>query len=113
MQPLLIGSPCLQASCACSHPSACLSSSGYSPLYFQHNGHSRTIVGVERFKVPGTLRSVYNLLVLDPSVSSQDIEAKLKNGKGWQVQAKAFDCFVLCMHGLFAKAMAIDCSCHA
>lgn len=35
------------------------------PLYFQHDGHSRTIVGIQtKFQRNGTQQ--YNLLILDP-----------------------------------------------
>lgn len=37
------------------------------PLYFQHNGHSRTIVGIQVKKGTQGMPDVYNLLVLDPS----------------------------------------------
>lgn len=59
---------------------------GNSPLYFQHEGHSRTIIGIERYRQKDASEHVYNLLVLDPSIKSEIIEAKLKQGKGWQVQ---------------------------
>ncbi|TPX59986.1 hypothetical protein SpCBS45565_g07630 [Spizellomyces sp. 'palustris'] len=54
---------------------AIITSSEKPPLYFQHQGHSRTIVGIE------TLRSgVRNLLVYDPSNSvAEDLRSPLSN----------------------------------
>jgi len=43
------------------------------PLYLQHEGHSRTIVGYEQFR-NGQIR----LLIFDPSTSKNDIENFLK-----------------------------------
>ncbi|KAG2240237.1 hypothetical protein Bca52824_090998 [Brassica carinata] len=38
------------------------------PLYFQHEGHSRTIVGIQRrLQGSSTFTPQYNLLILDPS----------------------------------------------
>ncbi|KND04835.1 hypothetical protein, variant 2 [Spizellomyces punctatus DAOM BR117] len=54
---------------------AIITSSEKPPLYFQHQGHSRTIVGIE------TLRSgVRNLLVYDPSNSvAEDLRSPLSS----------------------------------
>lgn len=65
-------------------PSSSVFRSSNSPLYFQHAGHSRTIIGIERFRPQGSPKHTYNLLVLDPSIRSKSIEAKLKGGIGWQ-----------------------------
>ncbi|CAA6656457.1 unnamed protein product [Spirodela intermedia] len=48
----------------CSHQ---VSISEKMPLYFQHNGHSRTIVGIQVKKGTQGMPDVYSLLVLDPS----------------------------------------------
>lgn len=54
-----------------------------SPLYFQHRGHSRTIVGIEKRRRPGVSEEVY-LLVLDPSQKTGDIVRTLREKGGWQ-----------------------------
>merc|ERR1712176_1527711 len=48
------------------------------PLYFQHHGHSRTIIGIMHNKKSG----LRHLLVLDPSVKKGGISLlnKIKNG---------------------------------
>ncbi|AES72695.2 putative peptidase C78, ubiquitin modifier-specific peptidase 1/ 2 [Medicago truncatula] len=54
-----------------------------TPLYFQHDGHSRTIVGVQaKHQQNGILP--YNLLVLDPAHSTATLERSLKQKIGWQ-----------------------------
>ncbi|GLC40065.1 hypothetical protein PLESTF_000933700 [Pleodorina starrii] len=75
---------------------------GMPPLYFQHEGHSRTIIGVERRRqrtsttTPSTTTSssstssgpsfveVTTLLVLDPGAPSAALEAALAHRRGWQ-----------------------------
>ncbi|KAL3161056.1 hypothetical protein ABBQ38_009439 [Trebouxia sp. C0009 RCD-2024] len=71
---------------------------GKPPLYFQHEGHSRTIIGIERYKptqgrakrqadsnaTSGNEGYLYNLLLLDPSHKTKDLVAALKSGRGWQ-----------------------------
>ena len=76
---------------------SCCIGAGKPPLYFQHEGHSRTIVGVERFKADeathkGRLRRglsadgfIYNILLLDPSFKTKDLAAAFKSGRNWQV----------------------------
>lgn len=54
-----------------------------SPLYFQHEGHSRTIVGVERRRRLGLSEEVF-LLVLDPSQRTEDLVTALRERRGWQ-----------------------------
>ncbi|CAK9221884.1 unnamed protein product [Sphagnum jensenii] len=55
-----------------------------SPLYFQHKGHSRTIVGIERRRrQQGNGEEVF-LLVLDPSQRTEEITKCLTNKRGWQ-----------------------------
>ncbi|XP_027939505.1 zinc finger-containing ubiquitin peptidase 1 [Vigna unguiculata] len=54
-----------------------------TPLYFQHDGHSRTIVGIQvkhqRSGIPQ-----YNLLVLDPGHRTGALERSLIEKVGWQ-----------------------------
>ena len=45
------------------------------PLFLQHRGHSRTIIGVERLD-----SGEYNLLVLDPSQPCHQLRAALSVG---------------------------------
>jgi len=52
------------------------------PLFFQHQGHSRTIVGAER--KGGQL----NLLLLDPSTRPGELAAALRARRGWEVLVK-------------------------
>ncbi|WJX34447.1 hypothetical protein P8452_22560 [Trifolium repens] len=54
-----------------------------TPLYFQHDGHSRTIVGVQA-KHQQNEYPAYNLLVLDPAHSTPSLERSLKTKTGWQ-----------------------------
>ncbi len=64
-----------------------------SPLYFQHKGHSRTVVGIQRRKAaeqqPGSSSSNLKpaeafLLILDPSQRTPDIAKCLRAKSGWQ-----------------------------
>jgi hypothetical protein len=56
------------------------------PLYFQHEGHSRTIVGVEhRRSQDGEL---WALLILDPNERTQALREALQTGRGWQRKLK-------------------------
>lgn len=55
-----------------------------SPLYFQHEGHSRTIIGVEKLTRPPSTVEETSLLVLDPNVSMQSIHNALESASGWQ-----------------------------
>ena len=55
------------------------------PLYLQHEGHSRTIIGVEK-QVPsgsGPPKTVF--LILDPSTRTGPLDRALRERKGWQV----------------------------
>lgn len=58
--------------------------SSRSPLYFQHEGHSRIIVGVEKLARPPLAVEDITLLVLDPNISRQSIYNALENASGWQ-----------------------------
>lgn len=50
---------------------------GKPPLYFQHDGHSRTIVGIEQSG--GT----YNLIILDPGFSAAKFKQAIRYGTHW------------------------------
>ncbi|CAJ1970572.1 unnamed protein product [Sphenostylis stenocarpa] len=54
-----------------------------TPLYFQHDGHSRTIVGIQ-VKHQGSGIPQYNLLVLDPSHRTDALERFLTEKVKWQ-----------------------------
>eukprot|EP00850_Spirogloea_muscicola_P001891 SM000007S20851 [mRNA] locus=s7:564911:566986:- [translate_table: standard] len=58
--------------------------SNKSPLYFQHQGHSRTIVGIERRRSRPSAPEEFFLLVFDPSQRSEDLARTLKSKSGWQ-----------------------------
>ncbi|XP_059463342.1 uncharacterized protein LOC132192103 isoform X2 [Corylus avellana] len=68
-----------------------LSKSGYpsvivsekSPLYFQHDGHSRTIVGIQVKHQQNGMQQ-YSLLIFDPAHRTTVIERALKESDGWQ-----------------------------
>ena len=48
-------------------------------------GHSRTIVGIERRRPrAGAAESEFNLLILDPGTRTVELAAALKGGKNWQ-----------------------------
>ncbi|XP_021762477.1 zinc finger with UFM1-specific peptidase domain protein-like [Chenopodium quinoa] len=53
------------------------------PLYFQHQGHSRTIIGIQA-KHQKNGQQQYNLLVLDPAHNTEALERSLKENCGWQ-----------------------------
>lgn len=62
---------------------SCVSISRKTPLYFQHDGHSRTIVGIQVIHQPKGIQK-YNLLVLDPAHRTATLERSLKRNAGWQ-----------------------------
>ncbi|XP_024543195.1 zinc finger with UFM1-specific peptidase domain protein isoform X1 [Selaginella moellendorffii] len=53
------------------------------PLYFQHQGHSRTIVGIQRRRKLGGPEEAF-LLVLDPSQRTEELVKALRAKTGWQ-----------------------------
>ncbi|XP_059628873.1 uncharacterized protein LOC132271501 [Cornus florida] len=53
------------------------------PLYFQHDGHSRTVVGIQAKRQRKGMQQ-YNLLILDPSHRTATLEKSLKGSVGWQ-----------------------------
>nr|XP_043632618.1 zinc finger-containing ubiquitin peptidase 1 isoform X2 [Erigeron canadensis] len=54
-----------------------------SPLYFQHDGHSRTIVGIQMKNLPNGVKQ-QNLLILDPAHKTEVLESCLSKNVGWQ-----------------------------
>lgn len=54
-----------------------------SPLYFQHDGHSRTIVGIQAKPHKNGMQQ-YNLLILDPGEKTRALEKSLRENSGWQ-----------------------------
>lgn len=58
------------------------------PLFFQHQGHSRTVVGVERRRLRWDSEEETFLIILDPSTRTTDLVGKLREGKGWQSAVK-------------------------
>ncbi|GBF94761.1 hypothetical protein Rsub_07644 [Raphidocelis subcapitata] len=57
------------------------------PLYLQHDGHSRTVVGIERLAPPGR-EAEYKLLVLDPSTDAGSLRESLRHRRSWEVRVK-------------------------
>lgn len=55
-----------------------------TPLYFQHDGHSRTIVGIQKQRGIRGSQDRYYLLILDPAQRTADLENCLKTKRGWQ-----------------------------
>lgn len=54
-----------------------------APLYFQHDGHSRTIVGIQAKRQTNGIYQ-YNLLILDPAHRTEALAMSLKQNFGWQ-----------------------------
>ncbi|PIN02780.1 hypothetical protein CDL12_24702 [Handroanthus impetiginosus] len=57
--------------------------SGKAPLYFQHDGHSRTIVGIQAKQKRNGMQQ-YNLLIFDPSEKTRALEKSLRENVSWQ-----------------------------
>jgi len=53
------------------------------PLYFQHKGHSRTIVGIEKWRKANG-NDEHFLIILDPTHRTADIRRALRNNRSWQ-----------------------------
>ncbi|XP_074365153.1 uncharacterized protein LOC141706240 isoform X2 [Apium graveolens] len=53
------------------------------PLYFQHDGHSRTIVGIQ-VTLQRKGGQEYSLLIFDPGHITRDLERSLRDNKGWE-----------------------------
>ena len=78
------------------------------PLYFQHQGHSRTIVGAERTTAGETV-----LLVLDPATGAHTVAERLARGTTRPFVVRAGDLRhaqyqVLFVDGVYATAAEID-----
>ncbi|OMO95139.1 Peptidase C78, ubiquitin modifier-specific peptidase 1/ 2 [Corchorus capsularis] len=54
-----------------------------APLYFQHDGHSRTIVGIQA-KHQQNGKHQFNLLIFDPADRTIALERSLRENFGWQ-----------------------------
>lgn len=54
-----------------------------APLYFQHHGHSRTIVGIQATHERIGMQR-YNLLIFDPAEKTRALEKSLRANLGWQ-----------------------------
>ncbi|GAV69109.1 Peptidase_C78 domain-containing protein [Cephalotus follicularis] len=54
-----------------------------APLYFQHDGHSRTIIGIQVKHQQNGMQQ-YSLLILDPGHRTAALERSLKENTGWQ-----------------------------
>ncbi|KAL3846033.1 hypothetical protein ACJIZ3_003436 [Penstemon smallii] len=54
-----------------------------APLYFQHDGHSRTIVGIQATRESNG-QQLYNLLIFDPAIKTKSLEESLRKNIGWQ-----------------------------
>ncbi|CAI9087025.1 OLC1v1020990C2 [Oldenlandia corymbosa var. corymbosa] len=54
-----------------------------APLYFQEDGHSRTIVGIQAVLKSNKMHQ-YNLLILDPGHQTEALEKSMKQNFGWQ-----------------------------
>ncbi|EIE18806.1 DUF1671-domain-containing protein, partial [Coccomyxa subellipsoidea C-169] len=86
--------------------------SGKPPLYFQHEGHSRTIVGIEKAQDSGGQPPQVYLLILDPSLTTGALERALRQRKGWQRLIKRSMCMLQkreyqllhCLNGLATGA---------
>ncbi|KAL5196469.1 hypothetical protein ABZP36_008383 [Zizania latifolia] len=55
-----------------------------TPLYFQHQGHSRTIVGIQKQKGQRGSQDRFTLLILDPGHITADLDRALRSKAGWQ-----------------------------
>lgn len=57
----------------------------FKSVAYVMQGHSRTIVGIERRRPrAGAAESEFNLLVLDPGIPTVKLAAALREGKNWQ-----------------------------
>ncbi|KAI8540564.1 hypothetical protein RHMOL_Rhmol09G0272900 [Rhododendron molle] len=54
------------------------------PLYFQHDGHSRTIVGIQVKHQPKGSQVRFPLIRLDDTIKTAALERSLKDNAGWQ-----------------------------
>ncbi|WIA20634.1 hypothetical protein OEZ85_005015 [Tetradesmus obliquus] len=68
---------------------------GKPPLYLQHEGHSRTVVGIERCLPPhaearsgAAAAAEYSLVILDPGMPAAELLGSLRAKQGWQRRVK-------------------------
>eukprot|EP00884_Botryococcus_braunii_P010055 jgi/Botrbrau1/19050/Bobra.0100s0074.1 len=61
----------------------CCSYVGRPPLYFQHEGHSRTIIGIERRGSASNYE--YTLIILDPSTRTEALKRALMQNDNWEL----------------------------
>lgn len=57
---------------------------GKPPIYIQHQGHSRTLIGVERIQLHEGHAAEVSLLLLDPGLRLPDLITALRQKSGWQ-----------------------------
>merc|ERR1712048_233025 len=78
------------------------------PLYFQHHGHSRTIVGI----IHNTKSGLRHLLVLDPSVKKggHNLLSNVRNGNissllrsKKQIQARKYQLVAIPAYGMMSQ----------
>ena len=67
-------------------PPKALRCAGKGPLYLQHEGHSRTIIGIEKAVRAGGQSPAVAFLILDPSTRTGPLDRALRERKGWQVR---------------------------
>ncbi|CAI0540904.1 unnamed protein product [Linum tenue] len=61
---------------------------GKAPLYFQHDGHSRTIVGIQCKQQHSYGSPEYTLLILDPAHRTEALERSIKTNGQWEKSIK-------------------------
>ncbi|ERN08204.1 zinc finger with UFM1-specific peptidase domain protein [Amborella trichopoda] len=59
-----------------------------TPLYFQHYGHSRTIVGIQSQRIGDGMPERRMLLDVDPGQNTATLERSLRENDGWQKLVK-------------------------
>ncbi|KAL3846031.1 hypothetical protein ACJIZ3_003434 [Penstemon smallii] len=59
-----------------------------APLYFHHDGHSRTIVGIQATRESNGMQQLHNLLIFEPRIKTKYLEECLINNVGWQQKIK-------------------------
>jgi formylmethanofuran dehydrogenase subunit B len=52
-----------------------------APLFFQHDGHSRTVIGIEKRRRPNAAAEDIFLLILDPGTDRRVLSAALRGDK--------------------------------
>lgn len=58
-----------------------------TPLYFQHDGHSRTVVGIQARLEQGRIQQ-FSLLILDPGHKTVALDRSLRENFGWKKHLK-------------------------